>query len=150
MYICIIIKIIVMTNEEIKSFIGFLKIRGCYSKYMHILKNSRMWVGINNNFLLNHLSVVNYDRVFPFEFSTTKEGYDFWCGIRREWNDIAYNLQSSRYHMSKEMMDRIIKELNEYMKHMKKTKYMLDLRGQEMTFCRNYDDEITTSLFEIY
>ena len=136
-----------MTNEEIKSFIGFLKIRGCYSKYMHILKNCRMWVGINNNFLLNHLSVVNYDRVFPFEFASTKEGYDFWCGIQREWNDIAYNLQSSRYHMSKETMDRIIKELNEYIKQ---TEYMSNLRGREMTFCKNYYDEFTTSLFEIY
>lgn len=140
-------KIIVMTNEEIKTFIGFLKIRGCYSNYMHNVKKCRMWLGVNNGFLLNHLSVTNYDRVFPFEFSTTKEGYDFWSGIKREWTDIWFNLESSKFCMSQEMIDRIIKELNEYMK---KTKHMSDLRGQEMTFCSNYYDEYTTSLFEIY
>jgi len=136
-----------MTNKEIKTFIGFLKIRRYYSNYMHNTKNCRMWVGANNNFLLNHLSLVNYDRVFPFEFASTKEGYDFWSGIKREWTDIVFNLESSKYYTSQEMIDRIIKELNEYMK---KTRYTPDLRGQEMTFARNYYDEYTTSLFEIY
>ena len=81
-------------NEQFKTFLSFLKKKGCYEtfKYYYYLVEEKEPT-YHNNLSIKKLLWTEIDDVilFSFYWGNTSEGWDYWNSIDNDWRELVDN-----------------------------------------------------------